>query len=313
VAEATVASDSTVNLEDASVRRMLPTYHPTSTPRGRRKGSDAARNDHPSEQSRVIVSVRALLDLGGKVAIVTGGSRGIGLQMAEGLGEMGARVAITARKRDELDKAREHLASRGIECLPIVGDLADRAAIPAIVDAVIAKWARIDILVNNAGCNWAAPAEEYPDDGWQKVMRLNVDAQFQLSREVGRRAMIPQSSGKIVNIASIAGLFGNPPDWEMRTIAYNASKGALVNMTRALAAEWGRYNINVNAICPGFFPSKMTRATLERIDRSVLALTPLQRLGGDEDLKGAVVFLASEASRHVTGQAIAVDGGVTAV
>jgi gluconate 5-dehydrogenase len=185
--------------------------------------------------------------------------------------------------------------------------------VPRVADAVLARWAQIDILVNNAGCNWAAPAEDYPDDGWQKVMRLNVDAQFFLAREVGRRAMIPKRSGKIVNIASIAGLFGNPPDWEMRTIAYNTSKGALVNMTRALAAEWGRYNINVNAICPGFFPSKMTQATLERIDRSVLAMTPLGRLGGDEDLKGAVVFLASEASRHVTGQAIAVDGGVTAV
>jgi gluconate 5-dehydrogenase len=259
------------------------------------------------------VSVRNLLDLGGKVAIVTGGSRGIGLQMAEGLGEMGARVAITARKQDELDEARAHLEQMGIECLTLAGDLADSAAIPGMVGAVLSRWGQIDILVNNAGCNWAAPAEDYPDDGWRKVMSLNVDAQFFLSREVGKRAMIPRRSGKIVNIASIAGLFGNPPEWGMQTLAYNASKGALVNMTRALAAEWGRYNINVNAICPGFFPSKMTKVTLERIDREVLALTPLGRLGGAEDLKGSVVFLASEASRHVTGQTIAVDGGVTAI
>ena len=177
----------------------------------------------------------------------------------------------------------------------------------------MARWGQIDILVNNAGCNWAAPAEDYPDDGWRKVMSLNVDAQFFITREVGRRSMIPRRSGKIVNIASIAGLFGNPPKWGMRTMAYNTSKGALVNMTRALAAEWGPYNINVNAICPGFFPSKMTKATLERIDRDVLELTPLGRLGGDEDLKGCVVFLASEASRHITGQAIAVDGGTTAL
>jgi gluconate 5-dehydrogenase len=259
------------------------------------------------------MSVTKLLDLGGKVAVVTGGSRGIGLQMSEGLGEMGARVAITARKKDELDEARAHLESMGIECLTVAGDLADFATIPGIVDKVISRWGRIDILVNNAGCNWAAPAEDYPDDGWRKVMSLNVDAQFFLTREVGRRTMIPRKSGKIVNIASIAGLFGNPPEWGMHTMAYNASKGALVNMTRALAAEWGRYNVNVNVICPGFFPSKMTKVTLDRIDRSVLAMTPLGRLGGDEDLKGAVVFLASEASRHVTGQAIAVDGGVTVI
>jgi gluconate 5-dehydrogenase len=144
-------------------------------------------------------------------------------------------------------------------------------------------------------------------------MDLNVDAQFHLAREVGKRTMIPRRSGKIVNIASTAGLYGNPPEWAMHTIAYNTSKGALIAMTRTLAAEWGKYDINVNAICPGFFASKMTKVTLQRIDRSVLALTPLGRLGGDEDLKGCVVFLASEASRHMTGQALVVDGGCTVV
>ena len=259
------------------------------------------------------MSVRNLLDLSGKTAVVTGGSRGIGLQMATALGEMGAQVALTARKQDELDEARAGLESAGIECLTIAGDLADHAAIPRIVDAALARWGQIDILVNNAGCNWAAPAEDYPDDGWRKVMSLNIDAQFFLCREVGKRSMLPRRSGKIVNIASIAGLYGNPPEWGMETMAYNTSKGALINMTRALAAEWGRHNINVNAICPGFFPSKMTLVTLDRIGASVLALTPLGRLGGDEDLKGAVVFLASEASRHVTGQVLAVDRGCTAV
>jgi len=255
------------------------------------------------------MGVRKLLDLGGKVAIVTGGSRGIGLQMAEALGEMGAKLAITARKQNELDDAHAHLAGTGIECLTVAGDLSDFAAIPGIVDAVLSKHGQIDILVNNAGCNWAAPAEDYPNEAWRKVMNLNLDAQFFLAREVGKRAMIPRRSGKIINIASIAGLGGNPPEWGMQTIAYNTSKGALIAMTRALAAEWGGANINVNAICPGFFPSKMTAVTLDRIDRRVVAMTPLARLGGDEDLKGTVVFLASEASRHVTGQAIAVDGG----
>ena len=259
------------------------------------------------------MSVKDLLDLGGRIAIVTGGSRGIGLQMAEALGAMGARVAITARKEDELEHARAHLDGLGVECLTVARDLGDFATIPGIVDAVLAKWEHIDILVNNAGCNWAAPAEDYPDAGWRKVMNLNIDAQFLLAREVGKRSMIPRRSGKIVNIASIAGFGGNPPGWQMYTIAYNTSKGALVAMTRALAAEWGRYNINVNAICPGFFPSKMTHATLDRIETMVRDLTPLDRMGGDEDLKGAVVFLGSEASRHVTGQALAVDGGYMTV
>lgn len=259
------------------------------------------------------MSVRTLFDLSGKVALVTGGSRGLGLQMAEGLGEMGARVVITARKRDELDDAHAHLTALGVDVTTVAGDLAALATIPTMVETVASSCGPVDILINNAGCNWAAPAEDYPDEGWRKVMNLNVDAQFMLSREVARSHMIPRRNGKIVNIASIAGLFGNPPEWGMQTIAYNTSKGALVNMTRALASEWGRYNINVNAICPGFFHSKMTRATLERIDRSVVALTPLGRLGGDEDLKGSVVFLASEAARHVTGQILAVDGGCTVV
>ena len=259
------------------------------------------------------MSVRKLLDLSGKVALVTGGSRGIGLQMAGALAEMGAKVAITARRQEELDAARVDLENAGVECLTVAGDLANAAAIPGLVDAVLTRWGHIDILVNNAGCNWAAPAEDYPNDGWRKVMNLNIDAQFFISREVGKRSMIPRKSGKIVNIASIAGLYGNPPEWGMETMAYNTSKGALINMTRALAAEWGRYNINVNAICPGFFPSKMTRVTLDRIGASVLALTPLGRLGGDEDLKGSVVFLASAASRHITGQALVVDGGCTVV
>ena len=259
------------------------------------------------------MSVRNLLDLTGKTAIVTGGSRGIGLQMAVALGEMGARVALTARKQDELDESRAELEAAGIECHTIAGDLSRFDTIPGVVSSALERWGQIDILVNNAGCNWAAPAEDYPDDGWRKVMNLNIDACFFLCREVGKRSMLPRRSGKIINIASIAGLYGNPPEWQMQTMAYNTSKGALIAMTRALAAEWGPHNINVNAICPGFFPSKMTKVTLDRIGSQVLALTPLGRLGGDEDLKGSVVFLASEASRHITGQALAVDGGGTAI
>lgn len=259
------------------------------------------------------MGVRQLLDLTGKVALVTGGSRGIGLQMAEALGEMGARVVLAARRQDELDAASAHLAALGVDCHALAVDVTLPDAPAGIVDGIDARWGPVDILVNNAGTNWGAPAEDYPDDAWRKVMTLNLDAAFRLTREVARRAMIPRRSGKVVNIASISGMYGNPPAWQMGMVAYNASKGALISMTRGLAAEWGRHGINVNAICPGFFPSKMSRAALDRIGRDVLAMTPLGRLGGPEDLKGAVVFLASEASRHVTGQALVVDGGCTVV
>lgn len=255
------------------------------------------------------MNVKSLFDLSGKVALVTGGSRGLGLQMAEALGEAGARVALTARKQVELDQAVAHLGGKGIEALAVPADLSQIATIPAVVERVVSRFGPIDVLVNNAGTTWGAPAEEYPAHGWRKVMGLNIDALFFLSQEVGRRCMIPRRSGKIVNIASVAGLSGNPP--EMTTIAYNTSKGAAVNLTRALAAEWGRYGINVNAICPGFFPSKMSQGLLDRMEASVVARTPLGRLGGEHDLKGVVLFLASEASRHVTGQYLAVDGGAS--
>ena len=253
------------------------------------------------------MSARNLFDLTGKVALVTGGSRGLGLQMAEALGEMGARVAITARKPDELAEAQAHLESLGIEALAIPGDLSQFDQIPAMVDRTVESLGAIDILVNNAGATWGAPAEEHPAAAWNKVMNLNINALFFLTQEVAKRCMIPRRSGKVINIASVAGLAGGPPG--TTTIAYNTSKGAAVNFTRALASEWGRHNINVNAICPGYFPTRMTHGTLQKIGEKLVAATPLQRLGGDEDIKGTVVFLASEASRHVTGQYVAVDGG----
>ncbi len=253
------------------------------------------------------MSVKELFDISGKVAVITGGSRGLGLQLAEALGEVGCKLAITARKQVELDEAEAHLKNLGIEVMTYACDLAKFDGIPGLVDAVLARYGTIDILVNNAGASWGAPAEDHPLDAWNKVMNLNINAVFLLCREVGKRVMIPRKSGKIINLASIAGLSGNPPD--MSTIAYNTSKGAAVNFTRALGAEWGKYNINVNAICPGFFPSRMSQGVLETIGESVVAMTPLHRLGGEEDLKGAVVFLASEASRHITGQTLAIDGG----
>lgn len=255
------------------------------------------------------MSIKKQFDLTDKIALITGGSRGLGLQMATAFGEMGARVAISARKPDELAAARSQLEAQGIEALTVTNDLSRIESIPGLVDGVVDHFGTIDILVNNAGATWGAPAEDYPAEAWQKVMDLNMNALFFLSQYVGKHVMIPRRSGKIINIASIAGLAGNPPG--MTTIAYNTSKGAVINFTRALAAEWGRHNINVNAICPGFFPSKMSAGLLAKLEKQVIAMTPLQRIGGDEDLKGTAVFLASEASRHITGQYIAVDGGVS--
>ena len=253
------------------------------------------------------MGVRQLFDLTGKVVLITGGSRGLGLQMAEALGEMGAKLAITARKADELSAAKSHLEAQGVEVLTITNDLSKYDQVPGLVNAVLDKYGHIDVLVNNAGATWGAPAEDYPDDAWMKVINLNINGMFFLTREVGKRCFIPQKSGRVIVTASIAGLRGNPP--EMATIAYNTSKGADVNFVRALAAEWGKHNINVNAICPGFFPSKMASGLMEKLGNRIIEGTALRRVGGPEDLKGLVVLLASEAGRHITGQAIAVDGG----
>lgn len=253
------------------------------------------------------MSIKQLFDLTGKTALITGGSRGLGLQLAEALGEMGATVALVARKNDELLEAQEHLKKMGITAYTIAADLQSEKSVPAVVDQALTHLKHIDILINNAGATWGAPAEDYPAEAWHKLMNLNINAMFFMSQEVAKRSMIPRKYGKIINIASVAGLRGNPA--AMQTIAYNTSKGAAVNHTRALAAEWGKYNININAICPGFFPSKMTKGLLSQMEESVIKKTPLGRIGGEEDLKGAAVYLASEASRHVTGQYIAVDGG----
>src|SRR5919205_1638907 len=219
------------------------------------------------------MGVKALFDLEGKVALVTGGSRGLGLQMAEALGEMGARVAITARKLAELDEAAARVRGAGVEVPTVAAALGQLDGTPAMVEQVLGRFGAVDVLVNNAGTTWGAPAEDHPADAWRKVMSLNVDAMFFLTQAVGKRSMIPRRAGKVINVASIAGLGGNPPD--MTTIAYNTSKGAAVNFTRALAAEWGKYGINVNAICPGFFPSRMSRGILSRIEGAVVASTPL--------------------------------------
>jgi gluconate 5-dehydrogenase len=254
------------------------------------------------------MAVRDLFELTGRVALVTGGSRGLGLQIARGLGEMGARIAISARKRAELEVAEAALAKLGIDVLSVVNDLSEPDQVPELVDAVAARFGGVHILVNNAGTSWGAPAERHPLSAWNKVMGLNATSVFELSQAVANRCFIPQGAGNIINVASVAALrIGD----NMKAVAYYASKAAVLQLTRALAVEWGPLGIRVNAICPGFFPSKMSGTLLETIGPAVIANTPLGRLGEDGDLMGAAVYLASDASRHVTGQYIAVDGGAS--
>ncbi|MEP6939899.1 MAG: SDR family oxidoreductase [Rudaea sp.] len=260
-----------------------------------------------------MTDTRKLFDLSGKTALITGGSRGLGLQIAEALGDFGARLILSARKASELEQAQARLRARGVEVDVIASDASDPAAIEALARAAIAALGHVDILVNNAGASWGAPAEEHPLEAWDKVFNLNMRGMFVLTQAIGKLSMIPRKCGRVINVASIAGLRGNPPG-SMQTIAYNASKGAVVNFTRTLAGEWGVHGITVNALAPGFFPSKMTQGLIDHLGADRLAASaPLRRLGDDDDLKGAAVLFASAAGKHITGQILAVDGGVSAV
>jgi gluconate 5-dehydrogenase len=259
------------------------------------------------------MSVAKLFDLSGRVALVTGGSRGLGMQIAEALGEMGAKVAITARKQPELEEAKAHLGKMGVECLPIACDMSNRDAIPPMVQKAIDGLGPIDILVNNAGTTWGADMLDHPLEAWKKVMDLNLTAMFVASQEVGRRCMVPRRRGRIVNIASVLGMVGGGDPGRPGTIGYNTSKGGVISFTRSLAAEWAKHDITVNAIAPGFFPTKMTKGLMEMMGDQVARKAPLQRVGGPEDLKGIAVVLASDAGAFITGQTIAVDGGYTAI
>ena len=257
-------------------------------------------------------TIQQLFDLKGKTALVTGGSRGLGLQMAHALGEAGARIMLNSRKAEDLELAAAELQAAGIDARWIAADCGKEEDLRRLADTTLERMGEVDILVNNAGASWGSPAEDHPVEAWDKVMNLNIRGYFILSQHIAKHSMIPRRSGRIINVASIAGLAGNPR--EMTTIAYNTSKGAVVNFTRALGCEWGAYNITVNAICPGFFPSKMTMGMLKAIGEEKMASqAPLGRLGDDEDLKGLCVLYASDAGKHITGQWLAVDGGVSVV
>jgi gluconate 5-dehydrogenase len=268
--------------------------------------------NHPfDKETSMSTPVHKLFDLGGKTALVTGGSRGLGLQIAESLGEAGARIVLTSRKAADLEEAAAELKAKGITVSWIAGDASDPAQVQAVVAEAMQRLGRIDILVNNAGATWGAAAEDYPLEAWDKVMNLNVRSLFLFAQAVAKASMIPNKSGRIINLASIAGLAGS---LHVKFIAYGTSKGAVVNFTRTLAGEWGVHGITVNALAPGFFPSRMTAGVLKSMGAETLAAAaPLHRLGDDDDLKGAALLFASAAGKHITGQVLAVDGGVSAV
>ena len=255
------------------------------------------------------MNTKSLFDLSGRVAIVTGGSIGLGRQMAEGLAEMGANLVLCARKKERCEQAAEELKQLGVKTLALACDVKNSENVRSVVQETVSHFGRIDILINNAGTAWGAPIEDMKLEHWNKVMETNLTGTFLFSQAVGKH-MVPQRRGKIINIASVAGMRGAPP--EFQAIGYHASKGGVIAFTKDLACKWGIHNIQVNAIAPGWFPTHMSEVMIERNRETFLKKIPLGRFGNEHDLKGAAVFLASDASNFVTGHVLVVDGGQTA-
>lgn len=252
-----------------------------------------------------------IFDLTNKTAIVTGGGRGLGKQMALALAEAGANIVIASRKLSVCKEFCEHLQSLGTKALAIECDITNKNDIDTVVKETMDQFGSIDILVNNSGTSWSGPLTEIPEDKWEKVMNVNVTGTFLFSQAVAK-IMIKQKSGKIINIASVSGLGGTNPDL-METLPYNTSKGAIITMTKDLGVKLARHGIQVNAIAPGFFPTKITKKILEESDYDILGKTPAYRFGNDEDLKGAAILLASKASDYIVGHVLIVDGGIAAL
>ena len=255
------------------------------------------------------MNVKQLLDLTGRVAIVTGGSIGLGRQMAEGLAEMGAHLILCARKAERALQTAAELQQLGVKAIALACDVKSPTSVQEVVDATLSNFGRIDILINNAGISWGAPVEEMRLEDWNKVIETNLTGTFLCAQAVGK-VMMQQGRGKIINIASVAGLGGAPP--ELPAIGYHASKGGVISFTKDLACKWAAHNIQVNAIAPGWFPTHMSNRVLERNKEHFLSHIPSRRFGNGHDLKGAAVFLASDASNYVTGHVLVVDGGQSA-
>jgi NAD(P)-dependent dehydrogenase (short-subunit alcohol dehydrogenase family) len=257
------------------------------------------------------VNVRDLFDLSGRVAIVTGGGSGIGIQLAEALAELGADLVLCARRPERCEEVAERLRhEHGGRALGLRCNVAEPEDVDELVGRTVAELGRIDIVVNNAGTSWGAPALEMPLDGWQKVLAVNLTGVFLVSQAAGR-VMVEQGGGKIVNVASVAAFVGERPEL-MDAVGYTASKGGVIAFTRDLAVKWARYGITVNALAPGWFPTEMAEKVLERGGEGLLHGIPLGRFGGTDDLKGAVALLASRAGDFITGTTLHVDGGQTA-
>ena len=252
-----------------------------------------------------------LFRLDGKTAIVTGGGRGLGRYMAEALSDAGASVVLCSRKMEPLEEVCREIEAGGGRALAVECDVTDPDEVEKVVSAAIENFGSMDVVVNNSGATWGALPEEMPLDRFDQVMRVNVRGTFLMSQAAGRRMIEGGTGGTIINISSVAGIVGGHPDF-MQTVGYNSSKGAIISMTRDLATSWAQHNITVNAIAPGWFPTRMSGGLIEKFEEEMLGGIPLGRFGNPEDLKGVAIFLASPAAAYVTGQTIVVDGGATA-
>ena len=254
---------------------------------------------------------RNYFDLSGQVAIVTGCSTGLGVQMAKALASQGANIVVVARRQNLIEQVAKEITDEfWVETLPVVCDITDTQAVEAMVDAALKKFGRIDILINNAGTGAVAPAEDITDEQFDNEMQIDLFGSFRVARAVAKKAMIPAKYGRIINISSMYGLVGNKV---AGSAPYHAAKGGVVNLTRALAAEWGKHNITVNSICPGYFYTPLTQETLdsEFFQQNAKTMIPEERYGNEGELDTAALFLASKASSYVTGVQLPVDGGYT--
>jgi NAD(P)-dependent dehydrogenase (short-subunit alcohol dehydrogenase family) len=246
-------------------------------------------------------------DFKGEVALITGGSRGLGLEIAQAFGAAGATVVITARREQWLNEAEQTLKDQGVPVHAFIADVADPASVENLVQQTLATGGKIDVLVNNAGLTWGAPAENMPLERWRQVIDANITGTFLMSQAVGRH-MLERGKGVMVNVASIAGMGGG----QHNTVGYNASKAAVINLTRALAVEWAPRNIRINGIAPGLFRTRMSEVLVQRAEAANVQVAPLGRIGKSGEIAPTVLFLASEGASYITGQVIPIDGGRTA-
>jgi NAD(P)-dependent dehydrogenase (short-subunit alcohol dehydrogenase family) len=258
------------------------------------------------------MNVSELFSLKGKKALVTGGGRGLGEQIAHALAEAGADVIVCSRRVDACaEVAREIQERTGQQAHALAVDVADPASVNQAVEQALQLFGQIDILVNNAGISWGASLFDMPLEKWNQVLAVNATGSFLMIQQVAK-GMVERGYGRVINIASVAGLYGIHPD-VMQAVGYHASKGAVIAMTKDLAVKLGRDGVTVNAVAPGFFPTKMTKGVLAHVGEQMLTGVPLGRFGGEDDLKGLVVYLASDASAYMTGQVLVVDGGASAM